>query len=206
MSPLSVVKQSTAILIAVFLSSWSSLSFAHPHVWVTFDATATRTGGLISALHETWTFDEDFTAMVFHDILKHRMPKSLSGQQVAALEREAFSNMQTYAYFHHLHAGAKAIGVKKATDFNAKLAGDKLVYTFDLPLKEPVDPAKQPLRIGIWDDTYFVDMEPVDLHHAVRVKGSNASGCQSDTAPDKKHPIYYGMVFPLVTQISCKAL
>ena len=137
---------------------------AHPHVWVDTVVTALLDHGKITALREEWWFDEDFTVMALSEVRKTKgmaaaMPKPLSGGEILQLKQKAFSNLANYAYFNHVWAAGKPVAVaKEVSSFDARMDGAKLVYTFTLPLAKPVE--AKALRIGIWDETYYVDVGP----------------------------------------------
>jgi ABC-type uncharacterized transport system substrate-binding protein len=78
----------------------------------------------------------------------------------------------------------------------------KLVYTFTLALKKPVDVSAHKVSLGIWDDSFFVDYEP-DGANAVTIEGHAASSCAAKSFQDRAHPIFNGIVVPQATAISC---
>ncbi|MDR3438284.1 DUF1007 family protein [Telmatospirillum sp.] len=190
-------------LLALPLCLLAGSAESHPHVWVDYDLTALFEQGRIVALRQDWSFDEDFSASVLTDVVKHRSKGPLLPGEVAKLERSAFSNLKNYGYFNHVWAGDKPVALDKdVKDFEARLDGDRLAYRFTVVLSQPVDPRAGAIRIGIWDDTYYVDVGPAK-GHAPRLEGAGAEGCKASIGEDKKHPIYFGSVFPPSVQISC---
>jgi ABC-type uncharacterized transport system substrate-binding protein len=87
-------------------------------------------------------------------------------------------------------------------DFQAKLAGAKLIYTFTLMLAQPVDTKLGPIGIGVWDDTYYVDVGPAEGHDP-KLIGAGATSCKALIVSDHQHPIYFGSVFPKVVRVTC---
>jgi ABC-type uncharacterized transport system substrate-binding protein len=81
--------------------------------------------------------------------------------------------------------------------------GPKLVYSFVLHPKAPVDVPAAPVEIGIWDDSFYVDVEPADTPGAVSVSGD--AGCRAAIVTDKAHAIYGGLVTPETIKVSCGA-
>jgi ABC-type uncharacterized transport system substrate-binding protein len=187
----------------------SSAASAHPHVWVDTVITALFDQGKVTALREEWWFDEDFTVMVLSQVRKTKgmsatMAKPLSEAEIAQLRAHSFSNLANYAYFTHVWAAGKAVPVaKEVTSFMARMDGAKLAYTFTLPLSHPLDPRSGSLRIGIWDDTYYVDVGPVAKGQAARTEGEGSAGCSVRIVDDKDHLIYFGSVTPKVIEIKC---
>ena len=181
---------------------------AHPHVWVDTIVTALVEDGKITALREDWTFDEDFTASVVSDIRKSKGPATdrqtpFSAAEIARLKKDAFSNLKNYDYFTHIWHGGKAVKIgPEVSDFSARMDGDKLRYVFQVSLPSPIEAKTAPTRIGIWDDSYYVDVGPVKGKGAA-VEGNGAESCHARIIEDKDHPLYYGSVLPQVAEISC---
>lgn len=185
-------------------------ALAHPHVWVDTLVTPIITDGKITALREEWSFDEDFTATVLGDVRKIKgmaaaaQPKDFTAGEVAKLKQDAFSNLRNYDYFTHLWEKGKVVGVaKEVGDFSARLQGEKLFYSFVLPLTAPITLAGTDLHIGIWDDTYYVDVGPTKEQSGAKLEGKDAAACHTAVAEDKDHPIYNGSIFPKTVRITC---
>ena len=190
-------------LLALPLCLFAGSAQSHPHVWVDYDLTALFEQGRIVALRQDWSFDEDFSASVLTDVAKHHGKGAFSAGEIAKLKQSAFSNLKNYDYFNRVWARDKPVAIgKDVKDFEAWLEGDRLVYRFTVVLSQPVDPHAGPVRIGIWDDTYYVDVGPAK-GHPPRLEGAGAEGCKASVGEDKKHPIYFGSVFPPSVQISC---
>lgn len=175
---------------------------AHPHVWIDYELTVIFAKGHVTALRQQWTFDEDFTAAVLRDIAGAKPGKPLGKAEIAKIEKDAFSNLEHYDYFTHVFVGSGKVGVGKATGFTARVAGPKLVYEFELPLATPVDAKATPAGIGIWDDTYYVDVGPAE-GKPPRLEGEGAASCKAVIVEDHQHPIYFGSVFPKTVRITC---
>ncbi len=180
---------------------------AHPHVWVDWVVTALLDHGKVTALREDWWFDEDFTVMALSDVRKTKgmaasVPRPLSPADVDQLKAKAFSNLANYAYFTHVWAAGKPVAVaKEVSQFAARMDGAKLAYSFTLPLAVPSDP--KALRVGIWDDTYYVDIGPATGRPAAAVEGEGAAACRARVIDDKDHLIYNGSITPKVVEITC---
>lgn len=182
---------------------------AHPHVWVDTIVTALLQDGKVVALRQEWSFDEDFTATVLTEVRKRKgmaaaeQAREFTPGELAKLKQDAFSNLKNYGYFTHVWAAGKQIAVaKEVTGFAAHMDGEKLAYTFTLPLADAVDP-KLGLRIGIWDDTYYVDVGPAKAQAGTGIEGAGAAACRAFVAEDKDHAIYNGSIYPKMVQIQC---
>ena len=183
-------------------------AMAHPHVWVDTVVTALFDQGKVASLREEWWFDEDFSVTALSQVRKTKgmaaaAIRPLSPPEVDQLRTQAFSNLANYAYFTHVWAAGKAIAVaKEAGSFAARMDGAKLAYTFTVTLATPVDPRSGALRIGIWDDTYYVDVGPAK-GAAARVEGDGSAGCSARIIDDRDHLLYFGAVTPKAMEIKC---
>ncbi len=159
-------------------------------------------GGKLASLREEWTFDEDFTTVALGDLPTGAATKALKPSDIPILEKSEFSNLKNYAYFHHVFVGSEDLGIGDLKDFTARLDGRKLVYTFTLRLKSPLDPRATKIEIGIWDDTFFVDVEPLS-DNAITVEGQGSQGCSTTIVQDEDHAIFDGLVTPPAIQLTC---
>lgn len=175
---------------------------AHPHVWITYLATLVFHGGKVTALREQWTFDRDFTQVALGDLPTGAATKALKPSDIPILEKTEFSNLANYAYFHHVFLGDVDQGIGALQDFTARLSGQELVYTLTLALKTPIDPRVTPPEIGIWDDTFFVDVEPAS-DAGITMEGDGMAGCSTAIVQDEAHAIFDGMVTPPAIKLTC---
>jgi len=189
-------------LASLFLLLSGTPAQAHPHVWVNYLASVIFKGGMITGLQEQWSFDEDFSAVALQDLPTGDATTALKPSDVAILRKSEFSNLKNYAYFHHVFVGDQDLGVGDVSDFSAVLDGRKLVYTFLISLKKPIDPHSAPVEIGIWDDTFFVDVEPIS-ENGITIAGDGASGCATAIVQDEDHAIFDGLVVPPAIQVTC---
>lgn len=189
--------------LAALLCALAGPVAAHPHVWISYHLDLMFDHARLSAIHQTWQLDPQFSSMLLQDQAPdHRKGQPLTPAEIAALRDHAFANLAHYAYFTQVWAGDRPVTLGPARDYTAHLTGDALNYSFVTPLAAPADPHAAPLTIGVWDDSYYVDLEPTDPESAaVTVQGD--SSCRATIAEDKGHPIYFGTVIPLAVRIAC---
>jgi ABC-type uncharacterized transport system substrate-binding protein len=190
-------------LAGMLLLASATPAAAHPHVWVDYRATMQLDHGVIVALAEQWSFDEDFSGMALGDLPEGAMTPTLTARDIGILRDKDFSNLKNYGYFTHVWSAGRPVPIKAAEGFDARLSGGKLVYSFVLTLAAPVDPRQSRVDIGIWDDSFYVDLEPQRGAQALAVSGPGATGCRAAAIADKTHSIYSGMVTPLTIHVRC---
>lgn len=197
-----------AALAALPLLLAAASAQAHPHVWVDYELTTLFDHGRITALRQDWSFDEDFTASVLSDVLKRHngaamVEGSFTPGETSRLQQTAFANLKNFGYFTHVWLAGKPVALaKEVTGFQARLSDSRLYYTFTLALNTPADPHAGPVSIGIWDDSYYVDVGPAKTAKP-RLEGEGAAGCKSVLSEDHDHPIYFGSIFPYTIRITC---
>lgn len=195
-------------LLTAFLAPVPAL--AHPHVWVDTIVTAHMDKGAVTSLREDWTFDEDFSASVLGDV---RHIKGMGGDrhspltpgEIVQLQQNAFSNLKHYDYFTHIWLNDKRLKIKPDVEgFTARLEGDKLRYWFTVQLAQPAAVAKGGvLKVGIWDDSYYVDVGPATGKPAAVLEGDGSAACRARIADDPKHLLYYGSITPKIVEVTC---
>jgi ABC-type uncharacterized transport system substrate-binding protein len=190
------------IFAAALLAANVSPAQAHPHVWITYLATLVFQGGKVTALREQWTFDRDFTLVALGDLPTGAATKVIKASDIPILEKSEFSNLRNYGYFHHVFLGETDQGIGDLRDFTARLSGQELVYNFTLALKAPIDPRATPPEIGIWDDSFFVDVEPAS-DAGITIEGDGTAGCSTTIVQDEAHSIFDGMVTPPAIKLTC---
>lgn len=187
--------------VAVTLGLRDDRAAAHPHVWI--DAVTTfvfEDRALVGVRHQ-WRFDELFSAFVIeeHDA---NGDGAFDAAETQAVRAQAFANLREYDYFTHLRVDGKKLPLDEVTDFTAENDDGVLVYSFIMPLPEPVDPGAEPVAVGIYDPEYYVEIL-LDEFDPVHFEGIPSGACTFSVREDTEHPIYYGLVNPLVIALSC---
>ena len=189
------------ILLAVFVSLWSLPAKAHPHVWIDATAIFVVADGAVTGIRMEWRFDEFFSASLFDEFDKNRNHR-FEPDEIAALEQGAFANTAKQNYFTFIKAGGKTVATAPAAEFTARVDGKVVVYSFLLPLAQPIDPRRTVLTVTTYEDTYYIDVAPA-AHHPVGFEGDNSLVCKGTVAPDLKTKIYFGSVNPLMITLHC---
>ena len=174
---------------------------AHPHVWITDVTTFLFDGPQLVGLHHHWEFDELFSSFVIeeHDVDGNG---AFDQAELATLQAGAFSNLAEYGWFTHVRIDGEPLALAEVEDFAAAVADGRLSYEFTLPLPEPVDPAAVDFAVGVYDPEYYVEVL-LDQDDPVRFNGMEQGACIFDLREDTEHPIYFGMVDPVVISLRC---
>jgi ABC-type uncharacterized transport system substrate-binding protein len=163
---------------------------AHPHVFIDHSITLVFDAGDLVALRFSWTFDEMYSSLLRADYVKSKGP--LTPEDVRELEKNAFSNLDSYDFFTVLRVDDKPVKFTKVRDFTARLEGARINYTFTVPVKPEVS-GRGTVVAAVFDPEYYVyyrftETAPYALEHAEGV----AADCT--ITPDKQTVPVYGMI------------
>jgi ABC-type uncharacterized transport system substrate-binding protein len=186
---------------AVTLGLRDDRAAAHPHLWIDAVTTFVFEDHALVGLRHQWRFDELFSAFVIeeHD---GDGDGAFDAAETQAVRAQAFANLREYDYFTHLRIGGKKLPLDEVSDFAAENDDGALVYSFTMPLPDPVVPGAEPVAVGIYDPEYYVEIL-LDEFDPVRFEGISSGACTFSVREDTEHPIYYGVVNPLVIALSC---
>lgn len=177
----------TALLGLVLWLVGAGAAAAHPHIWVDYDTTFLfDEAGRVTAIRERWRFDEMFGTGVVADFDKNK-DKAFDAKELAKLKAGAFDNMKDSDFFTHVWADGVKLTLKPPVGFAAEIDGPQLIYTFTLPLPEPVDAARRKLGLIVADQEFFLDIQLSDLD-PVQFEGSQA--CGFTVIEDAEHDVW----------------
>lgn len=174
---------------------------SHPHVWIDAHSEVYFEGGRLDRVVHHWTFDELFTESILLDYDGNRN-RRIEERERRDIEAYAFTNLRYYDYFTHLVVEGRQVPITEVKDFNARVENNRLVYSFTIPLDLNVDRGWQRVNLGVWDDTYFVEVSYASP--AVAVYGARESGIEIDLAMQENPGEAYwgGFVVPREIRIA----
>lgn len=188
--------------IALLAFSSASPSWAHPHVWIENVMTFRFNAGKINAIRLRWTFDELFGTSIIEQFDKNKN-KKFEPAELAALQKGAFDNLIQYNYFTHLTIDGTERPTKLVTGFAASVENGKLVYEFTVPIEQPVDPRSARLVLGLYDPSYFVEIE-TGGRGGIRYEGNGGISCRTEARENPAKTIYMGQINPIETYLTCE--
>jgi len=144
---------------------------AHPHVWVTMQATVLYDDGKITGLQQAWTFDEAYTQMAIEGLDKNGDGK-YDREELKELTQVNIDGLKEFDYFTHAKLGDKALKFNPPVDYWLDYS-DKGILTlhFTMPLERPVAPDTENFKFSVYDSSYFIAFdfaasEPIKLARA----------------------------------------
>jgi len=166
-----------AVLLMVFAAppAWS-----HPHVWIDVGATLHMSAdGALSAVAIDWTFDELYS----EDTLINTPGRT--PEDVRAILSDVVENLTPWLFFTDVRVDGTRVPFGAVTTYDSDWRDGRLIYSFLLPLTQPVNPAAHAVEVRFYDPTFYIDIAvPRGQTVAIQPAGS---GCVAERhpAPDK---------------------
>jgi ABC-type uncharacterized transport system substrate-binding protein len=171
-------------------------------MWIDTSATFVFERGRLTAVRIEWTFDDMFSESLLGSYDKNRN-KRFEEAEVRGLRANAFDSLKDVGFFTRLRAGDRAVAVPGVADFTVDAVQGRVRYRFTVRLPAPIDPVATPVRLAIYDPTYFAQMTFLE-EAPVRFEGNPGGTCQYDIRDDTDTPIYFGMAFPQEIRLRCR--
>jgi ABC-type uncharacterized transport system substrate-binding protein len=180
-----------AVLAVIVSLAWSGAASAHPHVFIEDRVVFLFAGDKITAIEQSWKFDE-----VFSDTLIQQFDKNGDGAFDAAeskdVARGTLPNLKQFRYFNYEWIDGKDTGILQPIDFVAAAKNKIVTFVFTVKLPKPIDPKTQKLKVEINDREFYVE---VDLAKGVT--------CTPKIRDDTENAYYGGFVYPQEITLSC---
>jgi ABC-type uncharacterized transport system, periplasmic component len=145
----------TAAIAVLLLASPCFRAYAHPHVFIASHVAVELRSASVARINVEWSFDELFSQMVAADYDRGKKGY-FTESEATALKKGAFDNLRNYHYFLALFVDKQPRALPQPADFKPSMKNGNLVYSFDLPLGDPIPRDGAELRLTIYDDTYYV--------------------------------------------------
>ncbi len=190
------------LLLTLALLAPAAAAEAHPHIWIRASATMQFEDGKITGIRHEWIFDDFFSNALISDFDKNKN-KQFDPDEVKELEANAFVALKEFGYFTHVKVGGKAVTIETTRDFTPTIKDGKVIYTFMAVLPQPVDPRAAQFAAGVYDHSYYVDVE-VNPQLGVKLAGGGSEACKFAIVEDKDAPLYFGATFARRIEILCE--
>ena len=176
---------------------------AHPHVWIDYSVTVLFDDADIKGVRMSWTFDEMYSSMLFHDYTgRPRGP--LTPNDIESLEQGAFRDTADYHYFVDVKLNGKELPKVEATDFDARFEHGRMTYFFTVPLHTAAPVAQNTLEIAAFDHEFYIDFELVKTG-AVTVEHGEKLAASCGPKHRRTNTTFFGPLDSLVVACSYKS-
>ncbi len=195
-----LARTTAATALAVGMLGWTVPGDAHPHIWIDAAATLVFEHGVLVSVETQWTLDPFVSALLIQDFDADENGV-FDADEATALEQATFVGLSEFGFYTHLRIGGVAYSPETVQAFQPTIRDDTVLYSFVVPLPEPIDPARQSVDVAFYDETYYTDLYTEDGW--IAVSGDQTAGCVPTLRQDTETPIYFGMVFPVRIGLRC---
>jgi ABC-type uncharacterized transport system substrate-binding protein len=128
---------------------------AHPHVWVTMEATLLYENGAFVGIRHKWTFDEYYTTSAIEGLDKNK-DGVYDRAELAELAKVNVDALKDFDYFTFptLAGQAQKLGAPK--DYWLEHKDGALSLLFTVPFASPVLVDAKGLAFSVYDPSYFI--------------------------------------------------
>ena len=189
------------LILALLLLAPAAVAEAHPHIWIRATATLQFENGKIVGIQHEWVFDDFFSSALIGDFDKNKN-MNFDPDEVKELETNAFVALKDFGYFTHVKVGGKEVPIETTRDFAPSIKDGKVIYRFTAVLPQPVDPRETQFAAGVYDHSYYVDVE-LNAQIGVKLAGGGSEACKFAVVDDKQAPLYFGATFARQIELRC---
>lgn len=161
---------------AAFQAGLSAPARAHPHVWVTYEATLYYDAGSIAGIDHVWTFDDMYTAMAIEGLDKNKDGK-YDREELAELAKVNMEGLKDFDYFTYAKLGTADAKFASPQDAWLEHENGILHLHFRLPLEKPVLAEAQGFTFSIYDPSFFIAFDP-EKTNPVKLASGAPKGCK----------------------------
>lgn len=146
------------LLIAAGLLMAAQTVHAHPHVFIDARLDVQFSADGLSGIQVEWLFDAMFGSSLIADYDRNKNGR-FDTEEIALIEKQAFSNLVNFNYFTYLINGDRRHDVRQVSDFKASIIGKTVLYAFFIPFTLNWDEIDGTLVIGFFDKTNYCDFQ-----------------------------------------------
>jgi ABC-type uncharacterized transport system substrate-binding protein len=100
---------------AVVGAAYAAPAVAHPHVWISVEATVLYDKGTVAGLRQRWTFDEFYSAMAIQG-LDANNDGNYDRSELAELAKVNIEGLKDFSYFTHARLGEQQLAFDAPSD------------------------------------------------------------------------------------------
>jgi ABC-type uncharacterized transport system substrate-binding protein len=190
-----------AVLAVICSLAFSGAASAHPHVFIEDRVVFLFAGDKITAIEQSWKFDE-----VFSDTLIQQFDKNGDGAFDAAESKTVaggtLPNLKQFRYFNYEWVDGKDVGILQPIDFVAAAKNKIVTFVFTVKLPKPIDPRTQKLKVEINDREFYVEVD-LAKDQPILFNGNKGVTCTPKIRDDTENAYYGGFVYPQEITLSC---
>ncbi|MEG3753584.1 DUF1007 family protein [Psychromonas arctica] len=157
---------------------------AHPHSWIDMKTKIEGNESQITGFTMSWTFDSITSAYMLDG-------EDLSAENKAAtlnkIKDSVMENINVEHYFTYFYDGETPIKYAFSNKGTLTQKGSKLTLDFYVPLSKPKAISDRPLKLAIFEPSYYVDMS-WDSKNDIQLSSALSKRCSFELIPPNPSP------------------
>jgi len=149
---------------------------AHPHMWVTVEATVLYENGAFTGIRHKWTFDEYYTATAIEGLDKNKDGK-YDRAELAELAKVNVDALKDFDYFTFPTLAGQAVKLGEPADSWMEHKDGVLSLYFTAPFASPVPADAKGFAFSIHDPSFFIAFELAKTEKPVQLASDAPKGC-----------------------------
>ncbi|MBT4739887.1 MAG: DUF1007 family protein [Rhodospirillaceae bacterium] len=169
--------QTLTIFLAALIGLGAAPVAAHPHVWVTGEASFQFEEAKLARIGMTWQFDAFFSQVLGADFDTNG-DGAFDAKETQAMKDQVFTSLKDFGYFTHLRTEGSDVErqFESVENFSLRTDAGELVFSFDLVLAESIDPISETIGLSLFDPTIYVDLI-LDGEKPTTISGADGLEC-----------------------------
>ena len=167
----------TLAMAACALAAATPGAVAHPHVWITFEATVLYDREAFTGLQYKWTFDEFYTAMAIEGLDKNK-DGVYDREELAELAKVNIDGLKEFAYFTYPVLDGQDVKVADAKDYWLEHKNGALSLHFTVPFVQSVPVKAKSFAFVVQDPAFYIAFLPAKTDHPVRLGEGAPKSCK----------------------------
>jgi ABC-type uncharacterized transport system substrate-binding protein len=191
----------SASMVAIITLLGLSISFtasAHAHNWIDLQiGLQLDQSGNVTALYQKWLFDDIYSVTITEGMDGDGDGKP-DTSRLDELHKSVVNNLKKHNYFSHVEQDGKSVPFGPVSRGAMTMYGNRLEFSFYLPLATPLDPRRSPLNYRVFDPSYYIEMLHAENKDAVVLRDA-PEGCKyhlQQPNPDPKKIAYAASLPP----------
>jgi len=165
---------------------------AHPHIWVTMEATLLYENGAFVGIRHKWTFDEYYTTSAIEGLDKNN-DGIYSREELAELAKVNVDALKDFDYFTFPTLSGQALKLGEPRDYWLEHKDGALSLLFTVPFATPVLSDAKGFAFSVYDPSFFIAFDLAKTENPVRLGEGAPKSCKLKVeAPDQRETAALG--------------
>jgi ABC-type uncharacterized transport system substrate-binding protein len=163
---------------AVGAALWAGLpASAHPHVWVTVEATLLYENGAFVGVQHKWSFDEYYTTSAIEGLDKNN-DGIYDRAELAELAKVNIDALKDFDYFTFPILAGQALKLGEPKDYWLQHKNGTLSLFFTVPFASPVLTDAKGFTFAVYDPSYFIAFDLAKTDKPVQIGAGAPKSCK----------------------------